>query len=51
MRDYHSPNLLWLAEREGVARIGLLDFQDAVLGHPAYDVVSLLQDARVDGAG
>jgi aminoglycoside/choline kinase family phosphotransferase len=48
LRDYHSPNLLWLPEREGVARIGLLDFQDAVLGHPAYDVASLLQDARVD---
>ena len=47
LRDYHSPNLLWLAEREGIRRVGLLDFQDAVLGHPAYDVVSLLQDARV----
>ncbi|MFZ4532283.1 MAG: aminoglycoside phosphotransferase family protein, partial [Alsobacter sp.] len=47
---YHSPNLMWLPEREGLARIGLLDFQDAVLGHPAYDVVSLLQDARVDVA-
>jgi len=48
LRDYHSPNLLWLAEREGIARVGLLDFQDSVLGPPAYDVVSLLQDARVD---
>jgi tRNA threonylcarbamoyl adenosine modification protein YjeE len=48
LRDYHSPNLLWLPERAGIARIGLLDFQDAVLGHPAYDLVSLLQDARVD---
>ncbi len=48
LRDYHSPNLLWLPEREGVARIGLLDFQDAVMGAPAYDVASLLQDARVD---
>ncbi|MGA2124732.1 MAG: tRNA (adenosine(37)-N6)-threonylcarbamoyltransferase complex ATPase subunit type 1 TsaE [Xanthobacteraceae bacterium] len=48
LRDYHSPNLLWLAEREGLARVGLLDFQDAQLGPPAYDVVSLLQDARVD---
>lgn len=48
LRDYHSPNLLWLPEREGVARIGLLDFQDAVLGSEAYDVASLLQDARVD---
>ncbi len=48
LRDYHSPNLMWLPDREGQARIGLLDFQDALLGHPAYDVVSLLQDARVD---
>jgi len=48
LRDYHSPNLLWLPEREGVARIGLLDFQDAVMGSPAYDLASLLQDARVD---
>jgi len=48
LRDFHSPNLLWLPEREGPARIGLLDFQDAVLGPPAYDVASLLQDARVD---
>ncbi len=47
-RDYHAENLLWLPEREGVARIGMLDFQDAMLGHPAYDLVSLLQDARRD---
>jgi tRNA threonylcarbamoyl adenosine modification protein YjeE len=48
LRDYHSPNLLWLPRREGLARVGVIDFQDAVLGPPAYDVVSLLQDARVD---
>jgi N-acetylmuramate 1-kinase len=48
LRDYHSPNLLWLPEREGLKRIGLLDFQDALMGPPAYDVASLLQDARVD---
>jgi aminoglycoside/choline kinase family phosphotransferase len=48
LRDFHSPNLLWLPERSGVARIGLLDFQDAVIGPPAYDLASLLQDARVD---
>ena len=48
LRDFHSPNLLWLPEREGVTRVGLLDFQDAVLGNPAYDVASLLQDARVE---
>ncbi len=47
LRDFHSPNLLWLPAREGLARIGLLDFQDAVMGHAAYDVASLLQDARV----
>jgi hypothetical protein len=48
LRDFHSPNLLWLPEREGVARIGLIDFQDAVMGPAAYDLASLLQDARVD---
>jgi len=48
LRDYHSPNLHWLPDREGVARVGLIDFQDAVIGPPAYDLASLLQDARVD---
>jgi N-acetylmuramate 1-kinase len=48
LRDYHSPNLLWLPERDSVARIGVLDFQDAMMGPAAYDVASLLQDARVD---
>jgi tRNA threonylcarbamoyl adenosine modification protein YjeE len=48
LRDFHSPNLLWLDGREGIAKVGLLDFQDAVLGPSAYDVASLLQDARVD---
>src|SRR5215472_6356778 len=48
LRDYHSPNLLWLQQREGIARIGLVDFQDALIGPAAYDVASLLQDARVD---
>lgn len=47
LRDYHSPNLLWLEDREGLARVGVIDFQDCVLGHPSYDVVSLTQDARV----
>lgn len=46
--DYHSPNLLWLPEREGLRRIGVLDFQDARRGSAAYDLVSLLQDARRD---
>lgn len=48
LRDFHSPNLIWLPAREGHAKLGLIDFQDAVLGHPAYDLVSLGQDARVD---
>jgi tRNA threonylcarbamoyl adenosine modification protein YjeE len=48
LRDFHSPNLLWLAERDGIARVGLLDFQDAVMGPAAYDVASLLMDARAD---
>ncbi len=48
LRDYHSPNLLWLPNRKGIQRVGLLDFQDAVMGPPAYDLASLLQDARVD---
>lgn len=48
MRDFHSPNIIWLGEREGIKRIGILDFQDTVLGPGAYDVVSLLQDARID---
>lgn len=47
LRDYHSPNLIWLPEREGLARVGLIDFQDCVLGHPAYDLASLGQDARI----
>jgi tRNA threonylcarbamoyl adenosine modification protein YjeE len=48
LRDFHSPNLIWLADRSGIARVGLIDFQDAVLGPGAYDLVSLLQDARID---
>jgi tRNA threonylcarbamoyl adenosine modification protein YjeE len=48
LRDFHSPNLIWLGERSGIARVGLIDFQDAVLGPAAYDLVSLLQDARLD---
>ena len=48
LRDYHAENLLWLPEREGVKKVGLLDFQDALIGHPAYDLVSLLEDARRD---
>jgi aminoglycoside/choline kinase family phosphotransferase len=47
-RDYHAENLLWLPDRDSSARVGLLDYQDALLGHPAYDLVSLLKDARRD---
>ena len=48
LRDFHSPNLIWLAKRSGIERVGIIDFQDAVLGPAAYDLVSLLQDARID---
>ena len=48
LRDYHADNLMWLPNRGGVAAIGLLDFQDALAGSPAYDMVSLLEDARRD---
>ncbi|MCX5477888.1 tRNA (adenosine(37)-N6)-threonylcarbamoyltransferase complex ATPase subunit type 1 TsaE [Kaistia geumhonensis] len=48
LRDYHSPNLLWLPERTGIARIGVLDHQDAMIGASAYDLASLGQDVRVD---
>lgn len=47
-RDFFAGNLLWLPERSGLRRIGVLDFQSAALGHPAYDLVSLVQDARRD---
>ena len=47
-RDYHAENLIWLPEREGPARVGMIDFQDAVRAHPSWDLHSLLQDARRD---
>jgi aminoglycoside/choline kinase family phosphotransferase len=47
-RDYHAENLIWLPTREGPARVGLLDFQDAVAAHPAWDLSMLLHDARRD---
>jgi aminoglycoside/choline kinase family phosphotransferase len=49
-RDYHAENLLWLPRRAGAARTGLLDFQDAVRAHPAWDLSMLLHDARRDVA-
>jgi aminoglycoside/choline kinase family phosphotransferase len=50
LRDFHAENLLWLPGRDGLARVGLLDFQLGQLGQPGYDLVSLLQDARRDVA-
>ena len=50
LRDYHKDNLLWLPGRSGVKACGLLDFQDALQGHPSYDLVSLIEDARRDVA-
>lgn len=47
-RDYHAENLIWLKGREGVARVGLIDFQDCLKAHPSWDLHSLLQDARRD---
>jgi len=46
LRDYHAENLIWLPERSGLARVGLLDFQDALFGSMAYDLASLLKDIR-----
>ena len=48
LRDFHADNLMPLPHREGVARLGVLDYQDAFLTHPVYDLVSLLTDARVE---
>ena len=45
-RDFHAENLIWLNERNGFKRVGILDFQDMMLGHPAYDLASLLNDIR-----
>jgi aminoglycoside/choline kinase family phosphotransferase len=47
-RDYHAQNLLWLPDRTGAARVGLIDFQDAVAGSPAQDLMHLIEDARRD---
>ena len=48
LRDYHAENIMLLPGRDGVRGLGLLDFQDALVGHPAYDLVSVLEDARRD---
>ena len=47
LRDYHSPNLIWREDQKGLQRVGLIDFQDAMIGPTAYDVASLVMDARV----
>ena len=47
LRDYHSPNIIWRQEKSGNDRLGLIDFQDALIGPSAYDVASLAMDARV----
>lgn len=48
LRDFHSPNIIWIPERKETRRIGVIDFQDALIGPSTYDVASLAQDARVD---
>ena len=48
LRDFHAENLIWVPERPGPLSVGLLDFQDARTCHPAYDLTSLLRDARRD---
>ena len=48
LRDYHVQNLMHLTDRQGIQSLGILDFQDAVIGSPIYDIVSILEDARED---
>ena len=48
LRDYHAENIMLIGGREGITHLGLLDFQDALAGHPAYDLCSVLEDARRD---
>ncbi|OWQ96762.1 aminoglycoside phosphotransferase family protein [Sphingopyxis witflariensis] len=48
LRDYHAENIMLVAGQQGIAHYGLLDFQDALVGHPAYDLASVLEDARRD---
>jgi hypothetical protein len=47
-RDFHAQNLMWMPQRQGLGRVGLIDFQDAVAGSRAYDLISLTEDARRD---
>ena len=48
LRDYHVENMMYLGSRQGIKKLGLLDFQDALIGSPVYDLVSILEDARID---
>ena len=50
LRDHHSPNIIWREGHSGLDRVGLIDFQDAVMGPTAYDVASIVRDARIDMA-
>ncbi|MEF3132408.1 tRNA (adenosine(37)-N6)-threonylcarbamoyltransferase complex ATPase subunit type 1 TsaE [Rhizobium sp. 268] len=47
LRDFHSPNIIWRDEKSGIGKIGIIDFQDAMIGPTAYDLASIVQDARV----
>ncbi|WP_342354122.1 tRNA (adenosine(37)-N6)-threonylcarbamoyltransferase complex ATPase subunit type 1 TsaE [Rhizobium grahamii] len=47
LRDFHSPNIIWRENETGIERVGLIDFQDAMIGPTAYDLASIVQDARV----
>ncbi|KXG85555.1 tRNA (adenosine(37)-N6)-threonylcarbamoyltransferase complex ATPase subunit type 1 TsaE [Agrobacterium bohemicum] len=47
LRDFHSPNIIWQPEKTGTDRVGIIDFQDAMIGPKAYDLASIIQDARV----
>jgi len=48
LRDFHAENLFWLPAREATAKVGLIDFQDALMVHPAYDLMSFITDIRRD---
>src|SRR3546814_14545277 len=48
LRDFHAENIMLVRGKDGIAHYGLLDFQDALVGHPAYDLASVLEDARRD---
>ncbi|WP_371397027.1 aminoglycoside phosphotransferase family protein [Fretibacter rubidus] len=48
LRDFHAENIFWMPERAGTANVGLIDFQDALMTHPSYDLASLIEDIRRD---